>query len=460
MTELQTLPYVDIQHDALAVFDDVSQNVVAHEDVWMSCYQIGQASVHGKMSLSREESGIQGVGIKGLGGIEADRSSHTTFTVSAKTLGIEKQRLRFPRQTVIPPLHTSPSVPLSINAIDVSPDGSQLVYGGPDGYCYVHPLSATSEDRVIKPLELKGHVGDVLDVKWFPSGSVVLTAATDATIRIFSAESGINPRTLKGHKRAVTTLDVLGVGRNVLSGSKDGSIKLWDVSQGVCLTSIYAEGFAGVEKIVTGKHAKEISQGIPTANDPEHFTPKHVEGEIPFDTTDKLLFAGLSSSAGTLSLYDLGSKQPIVRAFPHIPSTLVSSPTLPATAKGGAIHSVAYDPDRYLLASGSARGIIVIRDIRMLDKDGAGALHVVRRTEAAINDLAFVQPSSDSSAVELVIAPESGLPCRLGIPRDGAHPITCIEEYAGWEPVSIESIAVGREGQVWVSGAEGGIRRY
>ena len=55
MTELQTLPYVDIQvrlfnrssdgqhlirphqHDALAVFDDVSQNVVAHEDVWMSC---------------------------------------------------------------------------------------------------------------------------------------------------------------------------------------------------------------------------------------------------------------------------------------------------------------------------------------------------------------------------------------------------------------------------------------
>ena len=264
----------------------------------------------------------------------------------------------------------------------------------------------------------------------------------------------------------MTTLDVLGVGRNILSGSKDGSIKLWDVSQGVCLTSLYAEGFAGVEKIVTGRHAKEVREGIPTSRDPnalpaDDFTPpKHLGGEIPSDTSDKLLFAGLSSSAGTLSLYDLTSKQPILRAFPHIPSSLVSSPTYPATAKGGAIYSVAYDPNRYLLASGSAKGTIVIRDVRMLDKDGSGALHILRRTEAAINDLAFVQPSSDSSVVDLVVAPESGLPCRLGIPLDGEQPVTCVEEFAGWEPVSIESIAVGRDGHVWVSGAEGGIRRY
>lgn len=306
----------------------------------------------------------------------------------------------------------------------------------------------------------------MLDVKWFPSGSVVLTAATDATIRIFSSESGINPRTLKGHKRAITTLDVLGVGRNVLSGSKDGSIKLWDVSRGVCLTSLYAEGFAGVEKIATGRHAKQIRGVLSTSGDVnvtspmDEFFPKHLEGEITSDTSDKLLFAGLSSSAGTLSLYDLASKQPILRTFPHIPSTLLSSPTYPAAAKGGAIHSVAYDPDRYLLASGSAKGVVVIRDVRMLDKDGSGALHVCRRTEGAINDLAFVQASSGSSMVDLVIAPESGLPCRLGIPLDGGQPITCVEEYSGWEAVSIERIAVGREGQVWVSGAEGGIRQY
>jgi proteasomal ATPase-associated factor 1 len=248
-----------------------------------------------------------------------------------------------------------------------------------------------------------------------------------------------------------------------LSGSKDGSIKLWDVSQGVCLTSLYAEGFAGVEKIATGKHAMSLREIVATSSDPnssDAFTPKPLEGEVSSDTDDRLLFAGLSSSAGTLSLYDLTSKQPILRSFPHIPSDLLASPTYPSTAKGGAIHSVAYDPERYLLASGSAKGIIVIRDVRMLDKDGGGALHVLRRTEAPMNDLAFVQPSSTSSLVDLVIAPESGLPCRLGIPLDGGHPMTCVEEYAGWDPVSIESIAVGGQGQVWVSGAEGGIRSY
>lgn len=346
--------------------------------------------------------------------------------------------------------------------MDLSPDGSQLVYGGPNGYCYVHPLTTPNGDaKPHPPLELKGHVGDVLDVKWFPSGSVVLTAAMDATIRIFSAENGINPRTLKGHKRAVTSLDILGVGKNVVSGSKDGSIKLWDVSKGVCLSTIYTEGFAGVEKIATGKDAKVVRDRLLGSGSIEGgFEPKHADGEIVSDTADKLLFAGLSSSAGNISLYDLASKEPILRTFPHIPLSTSSLPNYPAAAKGGAIHSIVYDANRYLLATGSARGVVVVRDVRMLDKDGSGALHVFRRTEAAINDLAFVKSASSSSMIDLVIAPESGLPCRLGIPADTGEPVTCVEEYAGWEPLSIESVSVGRGGQVWVSGAEGGIRQY
>lgn len=63
--------------------------------------------------------------------------------------------------------------------IDVSPDGSQIAYGGPDGYCYVQDLadSQTGQPRA-KPLKLKGHVGDVLDVKWFPSGEVKIIRRT------------------------------------------------------------------------------------------------------------------------------------------------------------------------------------------------------------------------------------------------------------------------------------------
>ncbi|KAJ9120840.1 hypothetical protein QFC22_002774 [Naganishia vaughanmartiniae] len=426
MADLQTLPYVDIQHDALAVFDDVSQGVVAQENVWVSAYKLGETSIHGKLTLSREGEGIQGVDIKCPTEINVQRKSH---------------------------------IPLSINTIDISPDGSQLVYGGPDGYCYVHPLSHST----LPPLELKGHVGDVLDVKWFPSGSVVLTASTDSTIRIFSSVSGINPRTLKGHKRAVTTLGILGVGKNVVSGSKDGTVKLWDVSKGVCLTSFYTEGFAGVEKIATGNQAQVVrnSTAVRADTTQDQFQPKHLDGEIVADTHDKLLFAGLSSSTGSIALYDIASKQPIFTAFPHIPaSTGASLTNFAPSASGGAIHSVAYDADRFLLASGSAKGVVVVRDVRMLDKDGSGALHIFRRTEAPINDLAFVGPASSDTSIDLVLAPESGLPCRIGIPHGTGEPVTCVEEYAGWEPLSIESVSVGREGQVWVAGAEGGIRRY
>ena len=49
-----------------------------------------------------------------------------------------------------------------------------MVIGGPDGYCLILPT--TPDARVDHgKVELKGHVGDVLDVQWFPSGVVCVT---------------------------------------------------------------------------------------------------------------------------------------------------------------------------------------------------------------------------------------------------------------------------------------------
>ena len=50
-----------------------------------------------------------------------------------------------------------------------------MVIGGPDGYCVV--LTPQMPEEV---LELKGHVGDVLNVKWFPSGEVCYTSVSAA----------------------------------------------------------------------------------------------------------------------------------------------------------------------------------------------------------------------------------------------------------------------------------------
>jgi proteasomal ATPase-associated factor 1 len=101
-------------------------------------------------------------------------------------LGIEKRSIKFPRQIIRPPYQkekpTSVSqfhklkaeltkkAPLHINSIALSPQHDRLVAGGPDGFCAVVSASSSSTDG--EGVLLKGHVGDVLDCKWFPSGQV------------------------------------------------------------------------------------------------------------------------------------------------------------------------------------------------------------------------------------------------------------------------------------------------
>ena len=297
---------------------------------------------------------------------------------------------------------------------------------------------------------------------------VVLTASSDATVRIFSSSSGVNPRTLTGHKRAVTSVAILGIGKNVLSGSKDGSLKLWDVGAGKCISTMYNKSFVGVEAIAMGQDATSFRGAIRSrlvVTQPEsesdlppegNFEHKHMDGEVDEDTRDKIAFAGLSSGSGLLAAFDLGSKRPIIEAFPHIPAAASS---IPAERRGGAIHAVAYDSKKRLLASGSAKGVVVIRNTRtMTVKGDSSDFRIFSRSQAAITSLTFV---TTEAGVDLVVTTASGLPYRVKISPDGSEPVSVLEEYAGWEAVPVNSVAVGSgEGNVWLAGGEGGVRRY
>lgn len=360
--------------------------------------------------------------------------------------------MRFPRQSVVPPDdgRTALSAPLDLNCVDVNSRNTHIVYGGPDGYCRVTALGDPigKSDRI----KLQGHVGDVLDARWFPSGEVVLTSSSDATLRIFSAIDGSNPRTLKGHKRAVTSTAILGVGRNVVSGSKDGSVRLWDVSSGKSLASMYTEGFAGVEAIAVDSGAASIHAAQATE-------PPIAEREVVGDTRDKLVFAGLSKSAGLISVFDLRSRGAIFSAISHVPQSADVTPSL----RGGAIHAIAYDADKHLLASGSSKGVVAIKDIRMLSSDPSSdhsTPRLLMRNQAGINDIKFAQ-SATAEGIDLVLAGASGLPCRLHLPSSADESASVVEEYAGWEAVPISSISVGSgTGNVWLAGGEAGLRRY
>jgi len=54
----------------------------------------------------------------------------------------------------------------------------------------------------------EGHYGDITKVRFFPSGQVLLTAATDLQIKIWSVLDGSCPVTLKGHSRGIMTMKI------------------------------------------------------------------------------------------------------------------------------------------------------------------------------------------------------------------------------------------------------------
>jgi len=197
----------------------------------------------------------------------------------------------------------------------------------------------------------------------------------------------------------------------------------------------------------------ESESDLPPEGNFEH---KHMDGEVDEDTRDKIAFAGLSSGSGLLAAFDLGSKRPIIEAFPHIPAAASS---IPAERRGGAIHAVAYDSKNRLLASGSAKGVVVIRNTRtMTVKGDSSDFRIFSRSQAAITSLTFV---TTEAGVDLVVTTASGLPYRVKISPDGSEPVSVLEEYAGWEAVPVNSVAVGSgEGNVWLAGGEGGVRRY
>lgn len=306
-----------------------------------------------------------------------------------------------------------------------------MVIGGPDGYCVV--LSPQKPEDVV---ELKGHVGDVLDVKWFPSGEVsaargrfltpsqvVLTASSDLSLRVFSGIDGINPRTLKGHTRAVTSTHIVGVGRQVLSGSKDSSVRLWSVGQGTEDKKwIVPDG-----KFVDGMVVIDDAEGLSALGGADG---------------DSIILA--ASPDGSLTAYSLASESGADPAFvvqPDVYSNLIS---------------IDYSPKLQAIVTGHQNGTVAIRHLKTL-RAVEGSIEDTSPTLVMRNESPIYSAVFDDRDGGILIGTSSGLPCRLGLEVDGSEfKVETKEEYGGWEAVGIETWAIASDG-VWCAGGEGGV---
>ena len=77
---------------------------------------------------------------------------------------------------------------------------------------------------------LNGHTGSVNAVAFNPDGSLIATASSDSTARLWDPATGDERATLRGHTDVVTDVAFSPDGTLLATASRDGTAKLWDVA--------------------------------------------------------------------------------------------------------------------------------------------------------------------------------------------------------------------------------------
>jgi WD40 repeat protein len=117
-------------------------------------------------------------------------------------------------------------------AMDLSPDGAQLVIGGEGGTFMFQDLTTGLVTRTFE-----AHKDAVKAVAFSSDGAFVISGSKDKTVKLWDAATGQLIRTFEGHEAAVDELEFAPGGGHVLSssqntGSWDVTQKLWETGTG------------------------------------------------------------------------------------------------------------------------------------------------------------------------------------------------------------------------------------
>ncbi|ORY55165.1 WD40-repeat-containing domain protein [Leucosporidium creatinivorum] len=430
------LPRITIQDSFPEVSREIREGLHAAEDVWVSCFLEGKASVHGKVRVLEREGGGE-VEIEAREGVEAELVDQHSLRIACPTLKIPPTEVLFPSSAPV-------SLRGGVQKLAVAPDGRRVVVGGAGGAIRCRTLVGEGAGREIS---LKGHVGDVTAIKFFPSSEVVLTASLDMGIRVFSAVDGSNPRTLTGHTKPVTSLHILGRGRQILSSSLDGTLRLWNVAQ--------------AEVVKKWAFPQPVSDFALLGEEKE-------DGNID----GRLVLAAHTN--GTASLVSLDAENGF---HPLLQLTINSSSPIEAI-------TLASSPDGAVVALGARNGTTSIfrlpSPLPSSPGDGAESLSPLlafSRSTVAITSLVFSSsppppPASSSTDLTLLISSADGLPFSASLSLPPPSPtansdvgsngttVKVQEEFAGLDTDAANQILEDQAGGIWVAGADGKARRY
>ncbi|KAJ3298707.1 Proteasomal ATPase-associated factor 1 [Borealophlyctis nickersoniae] len=406
-----SIPHITVQPDFPLDIGDVAAGKVPSASFWLSLYNHdGRPSNHIKVSVRR--------GAQGSMCLDAGDSAKVEFINGHSFALLNADGSR----TIIRAPDLSFNVRQKINVLASSPGGELVVVGGDDGFLKIMDRGDGSVRR-----DLIGHVGDLTTVRFFPSGQVILSGATDMQLKIWGID-GSNPVTLKGHTRGICDSGIIDRGRNVVSCAKDGQVRLWESATGETIAIIGSES-----ESLSAMSLGELSEG---AND-------STEGDREVGTSGKVLF--VATDKGRVLGYNLGTKQQVL--------SLQSISKSPLTA----LH---FEGHRKLLVIGSRDGLVELYD----SKNTGTPIAAFRRNRAAICAVRILPaPTGDTVHLICVTAEGSCFECRvnqleskIGGQLPTPHVTT---EYVGADVEPLFGLDICGS-QIMTGGREGVVRLY
>jgi WD40 repeat protein len=123
----------------------------------------------------------------------------------------------------------------SFPCLDLTPDGTRVIFAGSDGTVHVCAAEAAHEERA-HPNPSKG----IWSIAALPSGDAYVTAGRDGTLRLVDLATGRELSRTEGHTGRILALAVSRDGRRVTSAGSDGLALVRDAVTGSELARIDA----------------------------------------------------------------------------------------------------------------------------------------------------------------------------------------------------------------------------
>ncbi len=98
-------------------------------------------------------------------------------------------------------------------------------------------------------------------VAFSPNGSILASASSDKTIRLWDVDTGSELSVLRGHSNDVNSIAFSPDGKSLISGSDNGIVRLWNIAQGKLINVFFTKSKSIVYSVAFSPNGKLIASG-------------------------------------------------------------------------------------------------------------------------------------------------------------------------------------------------------